>query len=79
MARARLAQDDGQTALAWIDRALADEKANSRHDEFLELRYEIRRSLGDPDALEDLRAAIGLAAAGPRRARLQAMLAAATH
>jgi hypothetical protein len=79
MARARLAQDDGQTALVWINRALADEKGNGRHDEFLELRYTIRRSLGDPDALDDLRAAIGLAADGPRRARLQARLAAATH
>jgi hypothetical protein len=46
----------------------ADEKGNSRYDEFLELRYKIRRSLGDADALVDLRAAIGLAA-GARGAR----------
>jgi hypothetical protein len=56
-----------------------DEKGNSRHDEFLKLRYKTRRSLGDADALQDLRAAIGLAAAGPRRARLEAVLAAVIH
>lgn len=78
MARARLAQDDARAALIWINRALADTKGISRHDEFLELRYEIRRALGDAEALDDLRAAIGLAAEGPRRGRLQLKLAAAT-
>jgi hypothetical protein len=77
MARARLAQDDAPAALTWIDRALADDKCViiSRHDEFRELRYEIRKALGDADALDDLNAAVGLAAEGRRRARLQAMLA----
>ena len=78
MARARLAQDDAPVALTWINRALADVKGVSGHDEFLELRYEIRRALGDAEALDDLKAAVGLAAEGRRRARLQAMLAAAT-
>lgn len=78
MARARFAQDDAPAALTWIDRALADDKGVSRHDEFLELRYEIRRALGDASALDDLKAAVGLAAEGRRRARLQLVLAAAT-
>ncbi|ACB95927.1 hypothetical protein Bind_2314 [Beijerinckia indica subsp. indica ATCC 9039] len=78
MARARLAQDDAPTALTWINRALADDRCSSRHDEFLELRYEIRRALGEASALEDLSAAVNLSAAGPRRSRLEAMLAAAT-
>jgi hypothetical protein len=78
MARARLAQDDAPAALIWIDRALADDKGVSRHDEFRELRYEIRRALSDADALDDLRAAVDLAAAGRRRARLESVLAAAT-
>lgn len=78
MARARLAQGDAPTALTWIDRALGDDKGISRHDEFRELRYEIRRALGDADALDDLKAAVGLSAEGRRRARLQALLAAAT-
>jgi hypothetical protein len=78
MARAGLAQHDAPAALTWIDRALADDKAISRHDEFLELRYEIRRALGEAEALDDLKAAIGLAAEGRRRARLEAVLAAAT-
>jgi uncharacterized protein HemY len=78
MARTRLAQNDAPAALIWIERALADDKGVSRHDEFLELRYEIRRALGDPDALQDLRAAVDLAAAGRGRARLESMLAAAT-
>lgn len=78
MARARLAQDDAPAALIWINRALADDKGVSRHDEFLELRYEIRRALGDTTALNDLRTAVDLAAEGRRRTRLQAVLAAAT-
>jgi hypothetical protein len=78
MAQARLAQDDAPAALTWIARALADDKGVSRHDEFLELRYEIRRALGDANALDDLKAAVGLAAEGRRRARLQLVLAAAT-
>ncbi len=78
MARARLAQNDAPAALTWIDRALADDKGRSRRDEFLELRYEIRRALGDAEAVDDLKAAVGLAAEGRLRARLQAMLAAAT-
>ena len=77
MARARLAQDDAPAALTWIDRALADDKGVSRHDEFLELRYEIRRALGEAEALDDLKAAVGLAPEGPRRSHLQAVLAAA--
>ena len=78
MARARLAQDDAPAALAWIDRALADDKGVSRRDEFLELRYEIRRALGEAEAVDDLKAAAGLAAEGRRRTRLLAALAAAT-
>jgi len=78
MARARLAQNDAPAALIWIDRALVDEKGVSRHDEFRELRYEIRRALGEADALDDLKTAVGLAAEGRRRIRLQALLAAAT-
>jgi hypothetical protein len=78
MARARLAQNDAPAALTWIDRALADDKGVSRHDEFLELRYEIRRALGEAEALDDLKAAVGLAAEGRRRTRLQAVLAAET-
>jgi hypothetical protein len=77
MARARLAQDDAPAALTWIDRALADDKGISRRDEFLELRYEIRRALGEAEALDDLKAAVAFAAEGRRRARLQFMLAAA--
>jgi hypothetical protein len=77
MARARLGQYDAPGALAWIDRALADDKGVSRHDEFLELRYEIRRALGDRLALNDLQAALDLAADGHRRTRLQALLTAA--
>jgi len=78
MARARLAQDDAPGALTWIDRALADDKGVSRHDEFRELRYEIRRVFGDAEAPDDLNAAVDLAAEGRRRARFQAMLAVAT-
>jgi hypothetical protein len=76
MARARLAQDDAPAALTWINRALQDDRGASRHDEFLELRYEIRRALGDTQALEDLKAAINLAAEGRRRTRLRNLLAA---
>jgi hypothetical protein len=76
MTRARLAQDDAPAALTWIDRALAGDKGVSRHDEFLELRYEIRQALGKAEALDDLKAAVGLAAEGRRRTRLQAVLAA---
>lgn len=78
MARARLAQNDAPAALIWIDRALADEKGGSRHDEFRELRYEIRRVLGEADALDDLKTAVGLAAEGRRRNRLQALLLSAS-
>ncbi len=77
MARARVAQNDAAAALIWINQALADDEGISRHDEFLELRYEIRRALGDPQALDDLKAAVNLAAEGRRRARLQALVAAA--
>lgn len=77
IARARLAQGDAPAALIWIDRALADDKGISRHDEFLELRYEIRRALGEADALDDLKAAVGFSAEGRRRTRLhQALIAA---
>jgi hypothetical protein len=76
MARARLAQGDVPEALTWINRALADGKGTARHDEFLELRYEIRGALGQPEAVEDLRAAVNLAADGRRRTRLQAQLVA---
>jgi hypothetical protein len=69
---------DAPAALMWIDRALADDKGVSRHDEFGELRYEIRRALGEAEALDDLKAAVGLAAEGRRRTRLQVLLAAAT-
>jgi hypothetical protein len=78
MARARLAQGDAPAALTWIDRALADDKGVSRHDEFRELRYEIRRSLGEAEAVDDLKTALGLAAEGGQRARLRALLTAAT-
>lgn len=78
MARARLAQGDASTALVWIDRALADDNGINSHDEFRELRYEIRIALGDPDALDDLEQAITLAAADRRRDHLQALFAAAT-
>jgi len=57
---------------------LADDKGVSRRDEFLELRYEIRRALGEAEAVDDLKAAAGLAAEGRRRTRLLAALAAAT-
>jgi hypothetical protein len=78
MARARLAKGDALTALCWINRALADHKCISRHDEFRELRYEIRRALRDTGSLDDLKAALELAPEGRRRARLQAVLATAS-
>lgn len=76
MARARLAQSDAPGALTWINRALTDRRGVSRHDEFLELRYEIRRALGDVRASEDLKAAIDLAAEGRRRTYLESLFAA---
>jgi tetratricopeptide (TPR) repeat protein len=77
IARARLAQGDPSEALTWIDRALTDANGVSRHDEFLHLRYEIRRARRDTDAIDDLRTALDHAAPGRRRDDLEVALAAA--
>lgn len=57
MARARLEQGDAQDALVWINRALARLRAEHFRSEFLELRYDIRTTLGEIDAHADLLAA----------------------
>lgn len=54
LARARFAQKDASSARAWIDKALANLKAEQFRSEFLELRYDIRTALGDGQASEDL-------------------------
>lgn len=71
MARARLGQDDPADALIWIDRALGDEKCDSRFFEFRALRYRIRRALGASDALDDLREALHLSPDGRQRDQLR--------
>jgi tetratricopeptide (TPR) repeat protein len=70
MARARLGQNDPAGALIWIDRALDDDKCDSRFFEFRALRYCIRRGLDAPDALDDLHEALRLSPAGRERDRL---------
>lgn len=55
--RARLEQGDAQDALVWINRALARLRAEHFRSEFLELRYDIRTTLGEIDAHADLLAA----------------------
>jgi hypothetical protein len=72
MAHARIDQNDPTEALTWIDQALTDSKGESRYFEFRELRYRIRRALGAPDALDDLREALRLAPEGLQRDRLRA-------
>lgn len=54
MARVRLARGAPDEALGWIDNALA--KLDNEHfrSEFLELRFDIRTALRDPDAADDL-------------------------
>lgn len=58
LARTRLALGDPGGALLQIDSALARLKAEHFRSEFLELRYDIRCALQDPDALKDLEKAI---------------------
>ncbi|MDR7232737.1 tetratricopeptide (TPR) repeat protein [Caulobacter sp. BE264] len=58
LARTRLALGDPDGALLQIDSALARLKAEHFRSEFLELRYDIRFALQDPNALEDLEKAI---------------------
>lgn len=74
MARARLAQDDAPDALMWIDKALDRLKAEHFRSEFLELRYDIRKALGDDEANEDLVRARAESQKDAEAARLDARL-----
>jgi tetratricopeptide (TPR) repeat protein len=58
LARTRLALGDPAGALARIDSALAGLKAEHFRSEFLELRYDIRATLGEPHADQDLEYAV---------------------
>ncbi len=74
MARARLAQQDAAGALGWIDKALERLKATHFLSEFLELRYDVRRALGDANAGEDLLRAWEASQKDAERTRLDARL-----
>lgn len=74
MARARLAQQDPAGALAWIDKALERLKAAHFLSEFLELRYDARRALGQAGAGEDLLQARAASQKDAERARLDTRL-----
>ena len=74
MARARLAQGDAENALVWIDRALKKLKAEQHRSAFLELRYDIRNAVGDPQAGEDLRKARLASQREVEAARLEARI-----
>ena len=74
MARARLAQGDAQDALAWIERALGNLKAEHFRSEFLELRHDARVALGDPGARDDLARARAASVRDQEKARLDARL-----
>jgi hypothetical protein len=58
MARACLAQGNPTDALIWIDSALSQLKAEHFRSEFFELRYDVRKVLGDEGALDDLKNAL---------------------
>jgi hypothetical protein len=71
MARTRLATNDPKGALIWIDSALARLQRESFRSEFLELRYDIRVALGDPEAPIDLQDAVAASEKPAEKARLQ--------
>ena len=73
-ARTRLALGDPDKALVRINKALDLLKAEHFRSEFLELRYDIRLALDDPDALEDLQAAIDASQKTGERRRLDQRL-----
>jgi hypothetical protein len=76
MARARLGQGSRGEALDWIDRALAKLADERFRAEFRELRFDIRRELGQAGAAEDLEAAIAASQKVRESARLKGRLAA---
>lgn len=75
LARARLSQGFPDEALGWIDRALSRLAGEHFRAEFLELRFEIRRALGDEGAAEDLETAISTSLKDGEKSRLRAKLA----
>ncbi|MBY5326889.1 ATP-binding protein [Rhizobium leguminosarum] len=70
MARSRLDQGDAAGALEWIERALLKLTAERFRSEFRELRFEIRRALGDGEAIDDLEAALAASQRESERSRL---------
>ena len=76
MARARLCQGFPLEAMDWIDKALSKLKGDHFRAEFLELRFDIRRVIGDDGAVEDLEHAIAVSLKEQESIRLKAKLVA---